>query len=60
MKKDNSYVGRLNEIIFPRVHSEQKAIIIINIASKQTKEKKKSEKAYNIWTSNEKSKEIKA
>lgn len=45
MKKDNSYVGRLNEIIFPRVHSEQKAIIIINIASKQTKEKKKKWKS---------------
>lgn len=44
--EDNSYVERLNEITFPRVHSEEKAIIILNIAGKQ-KKKKKGIKIFN-------------
>lgn len=37
MKKNNSYLARLNRITSPKMHFEQKTMIILTIAGKQTK-----------------------
>lgn len=37
MKKNNSYLARLNRITSQKMHFEQKTMIILTIAGKQTK-----------------------
>lgn len=51
MKKNNSYLARLNRITSPKMHSEQKTMIILTIAGKQTKGKT-MKKVDKIATSN--------